>query len=68
MMNPPTKTIEITVDPEGGVAVKTKGFTGSTCKDASRFIEQTLRQAEREKLLPEYFQQVGTSGQIQQGN
>ncbi|MGA1618810.1 MAG: DUF2997 domain-containing protein, partial [Pirellulales bacterium] len=47
MMNTPTKTIEITVDPEGGVAVKTKGFTGSTCKDASRFIEQALGQAER---------------------
>jgi hypothetical protein len=68
MMNTPTKTIEITVDPEGGVAVKTKGFTGATCKDASRFIEQALGQAEREKLLPEYFQQVGTSNQIQQGN
>ena len=53
---------------ENDQAVKTKGFTGSTCKDASRFIEQALGQAEREKLLPEYFQQVGMSNQIQQGN
>lgn len=30
--SPTARTIEITVDPEGGVAVKTKGFTGSTCK------------------------------------
>ena len=67
-MNTSTKTIEITVDSEGGVSVKTKGFTGSTCKDASWFIEQALGQAEREKLLPEYFQQVGMSSQIQQGN
>jgi len=67
-MNTSTKTIEITVDSEGGVSVKTKGFTGSSCKDASRFIEQALGQAEREKLLPEYFQQVGTSSQIQRGN
>lgn len=66
--NTGSKTIEITVDPEGGVAVKTKGFTGSTCKDASRFIEQALGQAGTEKLLPEYFQQVGASGQIRQGN
>ena len=67
-MNTSTKTIEITVDSEGGVSVKTKGFTGSSCKDASRFIEQALGQAEREKLLPEYFQQEGTSSQIQRGN
>jgi len=31
-------------------------------------IEQALGQAEREKLLPEYFQQAGASSQIQQGN
>lgn len=63
-----SKTIEITVDPAGGVSVKTNGFTGSTCKDASRFIEQALGQAGTEKLLPEYFQQAGVSDRIRQGN
>ena len=67
-MNTSTKTIEITVHSEGGVSVKTKGFTGSSCKDASRFIEQALGQSSHETLVPEYFQQTGTSNQIQQGN
>ena len=40
-----SKTIEITVDPVGSVSVKTNGFTGSSCKDASRFIEQALGQS-----------------------
>ena len=69
MSTPRTSTtIEITVDPAGSVSVKTNGFTGSSCKDASRFMEQALGQAGTEKLLPEYFQQTGTSNQIQQGN
>ena len=56
------------MDAEGGVAVKTKGFTGATCKDASRFIEQALGQAGTEKLLWEYFQQAGVSDQLRQAN
>ena len=63
-----SRTIEITVNPQGGVSVKTNGFTGSSCKDASRFIEQALGQAGTEKLLPEYFQQAGVSDRIRQGN
>ena len=64
---PTSKTIEITVSPEGSVSVKTNGFTGSSCKDASRFIEQALGTAGRESLLPEYFQQASTGEQIRQG-
>jgi hypothetical protein len=48
--------------------VKTKNFVGPTCKDASRFIEQALGQAERKKLRPKYFQQVDMNNQIQQGD
>jgi hypothetical protein len=36
------RTIEITVDAKGDVVVETKGFTGSSCKDASRLIERGL--------------------------
>jgi len=67
-MNTSTKTIEITVDSEGSVSVKTKGFTGSTYKDASRFIEQALGRSSHETQLPEYFQKTHASNQIQQGN
>jgi len=65
---PTSKTIEITVSPEGSVSVKTNGFSGSSCKDASRFIEQALGNSGRESLLPEYFQQASTGEQIQQGS
>ena len=34
------KTIEITIAPNGQSRVETKGFIGSECRQASRFIEQ----------------------------
>ncbi len=62
------KKIEITVSPEGAVSIKTSGFTGSSCKDATRDIERALGVAGRESLLPEYFQQAQVSDQVRQGN
>jgi hypothetical protein len=61
------KKIEITVNPEGTVSIKTSGFTGSSCKDATRDIERALGVAGRESLLPEYFNQTSTGQQVQQG-
>jgi hypothetical protein len=61
------KTIQITVSPEGAVSIKTSGFTGSSCKDATRDIERALGVSGREHLLPEYFNQTSTGEQIQQG-
>jgi len=66
-MSTTTKTIEITVNPEGTVSIKTSGFTGSSCKDATRDIERALGVAGRESLLPEYFNQTSTGQQVQQG-
>ena len=34
--------IEVTVSPQGETTVQTKGFTGSTCQEASKFLEQAL--------------------------
>ncbi len=62
------KKIEITVSSEGAVSIKTSGFAGSSCKDATRDIERALGVAGRENLLPEYFQQAQASGQVRQGN
>ena len=49
-----SKKIEITVSPEGSVSIKTTGFTGGSCKDATRDIERALGVSGRESLLPEY--------------
>jgi hypothetical protein len=63
-----TKTIEITVSPEGATSIKTLGFTGSSCRDATRDLERALGLAGKESLLPEYFQQTKTGEHIRQGN
>ena len=61
------KRIEITVSPEGATSIKTTGFTGSSCKDATRDLEKALCVAGRETLLPEYFNQTSTGEQLRQG-
>ena len=68
MSTPNIKTIEITVTPEGATSIKTSGFTGSSCRDASRDLERALGLAGKESLLPEYFQRASTGEQIRQGN
>jgi hypothetical protein len=64
----PPKTIEITVSPEGAVSIKTSGFTGSSCRDATRDLERALGASGIEHLLPEYFQRASTGQQLQQGS
>jgi hypothetical protein len=50
------RTIEILVTAEGQTTVQTRGFTGSSCRDASRFIEQALGQRTGERLTAEFHQ------------
>jgi hypothetical protein len=50
------KTIEITVDPRGGTRVETKGFSGTECREAGRFVEQALGQTTAERLTAEFYQ------------
>ena len=58
------KLIELIVAPNGQTRVETKGFVGSECRDASKFIEQALGAAVSEQLTAEFHQvqanQVGT--------
>jgi hypothetical protein len=62
------KKIEITVSPEGAVSIKTSGFSGASCRDATRELERALGVAGKESLLPEYFQQAQAGDQVRQGN
>jgi hypothetical protein len=68
MTGTPEKKIEITVSPEGATSIKTSGFTGSSCRDATRDLERAFGVAGRESLQPEYFQQQANASQIRQGN
>ena len=51
------KTIEIVVSPKGETTVQTKGFTSSSCQDASKLIEQALGTKATEQMTPEFYQQ-----------
>ena len=51
-----TKLIEIIVSPTGETNVKTKGFSGSECREASKFIEQELGQRTDEQVTAEFHQ------------
>ena len=54
------KTIEILVAPNGKVRVTTKGFSGTACRDASKFIEQALGKRTAEQLTSEFHQEQRT--------
>ena len=56
-----SKTIEITVSSSGQTQVETKGFAGSECREASRFIEQALGKQTGEKLTSDFFVSQPTS-------
>lgn len=51
-----TKTIEIIVDSTGQARVETKGFAGSACREASRFVEEALGKRTGEQLTTEFHQ------------
>jgi hypothetical protein len=60
------KTIEITVDPKGGTVVKTVGFEGPACREASRFLETALGARLAEALTPEFHRQQPAEGRLEQ--
>ena len=62
------KTIEITVSPTGETKVETRGFTGSECRDASRFVEQALGTRSAETLTAEYYQGQQTGQELRQSS
>jgi len=68
MSIPTSKRIEITVSPEGAVSIKTTGFTGSSCKDATRELERALGVASKETLLPEFHLQQAQQNRLSQGS
>ncbi|WP_152053744.1 DUF2997 domain-containing protein [Tautonia marina] len=56
--------IEITVDPQGNTRVATKGFTGASCRAASRFLEEALGRSTGERLTAEFYHQATTEQQL----
>ena len=49
------KTINITVGPSGDVTIKTDGFSGKSCKDATAAIEKALGKTVSDTLTTEAY-------------
>jgi hypothetical protein len=50
------------------VSLKTTGFSGSSCKDATRELERALGVTGKETLLPEFHSRAQASEQLRQGS
>lgn len=61
------KTIEIIVAPNGQTRVETKGFVGSDCRQASRFVERALGQQTDELLKAEFYQASNLNQHLKEG-
>ena len=61
-----TKTLELIVSPTGQVDIVTRGYNGSSCLEASRFLEQALGQQVSERLTAEFYQATTTAAVQQQ--
>ena len=55
------KTITIIVAPDGKTKIETNGYTGSSCREASRFLEDALGVGTVERLKNEYFLEENTN-------
>jgi len=62
-MNSTTKTIEIIISPDGKTTVRTMGFSGDSCRHASKALEQALGVVEREQLTAEFHQATASQRQ-----
>ena len=60
------KTIEIIITSDGRTSVQTLGFTGPSCRDASKFIEEALGERIAENRTAEFYQVVTVEQHRQQ--
>jgi len=61
-----SRTIEITVKPDGSTSLETKGFAGNGCRAASEFLEQSLGATASERLTSDFHQSVAANQQTTQ--
>lgn len=62
-----TRTIEIVVTADGSTSVQTRGFSGSNCRDASRFLEEALGKRTDEKLTAEFYANSQETQRLREG-
>jgi hypothetical protein len=60
------RRIKITVDPAGKTTIVTSGFTGKSCKDASRLLEEALGRVKSDELTAELYEEHTQDVQVDQ--
>ena len=50
-----TKAIIVTISPEGKPKIEAQGYAGTSCKEATGFLEQALGQTVSDETTSEYF-------------
>jgi hypothetical protein len=59
------RVIEVVVSPQGETTIQTKGYAGSACLQASKFLEQALGVAVTDQKTTEFFQTAEQQQEIQ---
>jgi len=62
-----SKTIEVIISPDAVTKVEAKGFTGRSCLEATKFVEECLGGTLSRHLKPEVHQSVGNHHQQKVG-
>lgn len=60
------RIIEVIVSPAGETSIQTKGYTGSDCFQASRFLEEALGVKTADKPTSEFYSSLTQPVEIQQ--
>lgn len=62
-----SQIIEVIVKPNGETKIETHGFAGSSCRQASAFLEAALGNRTSEQLTAEFHQTESTNQSLHQG-
>src|SRR5262245_17396957 len=60
------RIIEVTVSPQGETTIQTKGYAGSDCLQASKWLEQVLGIATADRRTAEFYQSAQTEQNVRQ--
>ena len=60
------RIIEVLVSPTGETTIRTKGYAGSDCQEASKFLEVALGSVTAEQKTPEFCTAAAQEQQVQQ--
>ncbi len=61
-----SRIIEVVVSPKGETSIQTKGYAGSDCLKASKFLEEALGVRTTDQKTAEFYQPSESRQQINQ--